>query len=107
MNSAVSFFVGCVTFVLVMWIKCPIKKLTWQLSIRLEDNSEEIRRLYKRLNMIIFIVVVVVAMVVYYILYCTLSLHHFKWCCTLKAAAIAVALYMLYEQWMGKNHRKQ
>ena len=51
MNMAISFFVGCVTFVLMMFVKLPIKKINYKLATRVVDNEEEKQILYKKLGL--------------------------------------------------------
>lgn len=104
MNSAVSFFVGAVTFVLVMILKMPVKRITWWLAkhCRTEERSRYV--FYKRCNSVLFILTAVVAVYSYYVLYRLIALDHFKWCCTLKAAAIAMAIYAVYELWFGSDY---
>lgn len=92
MNDAVTFLVGCFTFLAVNQLKRPIKVWNWKLA-----KGDYCR--YRRLNMVIFLLVMAVAVSSYYILYRLVNLDHFKLCCTLKAGAMAVAIYAVYEQW--------
>ena len=101
MNMAISFFVGCVTFVLVMFVKLPIKKINYKLAARVVDNEEEKQILYKKLNVIIIFIAMMLSMICYYFVLRMLGGTHFKMCCSIKAGAIAVALYMIFEQWFG------
>lgn len=99
MNAAIAFFVGCVTFVLMMVIKIPIKKLIFALVERTEYDKRRRYVLYKRWNTLLLGVTMLVAAVCYFYVGTWLELDHFKWCCSLKAGAIAIALYAVYEQW--------
>ena len=101
MNMAISFFVGCVTFVLMMFVKLPIKKINYKLATRVVDNEEEKQILYKKLNVIIIFIAMMLSMICYYFVLRMLGETHFKMCCSIKAGAIAVALYMIFEQWFG------
>lgn len=101
MNSAIAFFVGCLTFVLMMVIKIPIKKLIWALAERTGYDEGRQYVLYKRLNTVLLLVAMFVAAVCYFCVGTMLEIDHFKWCCSLKAGAIAIALYAVYEQWFG------
>lgn len=103
MNSAISFFVGCLTLVLMMIIKIPIKKMLFRLAqeIRKEEKQQQI--MYKRLNSILIVCVMLVAVVCYYLVLRVLGEEHFKLCCSMKAGAIAVALYAVLEQWFGDD----
>lgn len=103
MNIAIAFFVGSLTFVLMMGIKIPIKKLTRAIARQIEENEETSYILYKRLNIVVIIVVMLVAVICYYFVLQWLGETHFKFCCALKAGAIAMALYAFYEQITGKE----
>ena len=103
MNSAIAFFVGCLTFVLMMVIKIPIKKLIWILVEQMEYDEDRRYVLYKRLNAVLLLVVLLVAAVCYFYVGMLLEIDHFKWCCSFKAGAIAIAFYAVYEQWFGEE----
>ena len=105
MNMAISFFVGCVTFVLMMFVKLPIKKMNYKLASKVVDSEEEKQILYKKLNVIIIFIAMMLSMVCYYFVLKMLGGTHFKMCCSVKAGAIAVALYMIFEQWFGDEFR--
>ena len=96
MNDAVTFLVGCFTFLAVNILKKPIKK--WNRK-RAGGNDPQ----YRRRNMLIFLLVMAVSVGSYYVLYRLVELDHFKLCCTLKAGAMAVAIYAVYEQWTGSS----
>ena len=104
MNMSISFFVGCITFVLMLFIKMPIKKLNSGLALKATktDATERIL-LYKRLNVVIIFVTMMLSMVCYYFVLKLLGAGHFNMCCSIKAGAIAVALYMVFEQWIGDD----
>lgn len=91
MNTAITFFAGSLTFVLMMGLKIPIKKLSRFLS-----KGQTVY--YKRWNLLVILAVVVVATVCYYLVLLWLGDTHFKFCCALKAAAVAMAFYAVYEQ---------
>lgn len=101
MNGAISFFVGCITFVLMMVIKIPIKRLVLSVVEQRIYEEEEQYVLYKRWNTVLLFVTLLVSAVVYYFVGAFLEIDHFKWCCSIKAGAIAIALYAVYEQWFG------
>ena len=103
MNTAIAFFVGCLTFVLMMVIKIPIKKLILALVERTDHDEDRQYVLYKRWNTVLLLVTVLVAAVCYFCVALLLEIDHFKWCCSLKAGAIAIALYAVYEQWFGEE----
>lgn len=103
MNTAVAFFAGCVSFVMMMVIKLPIKKLTRMLVEQLEYYEEKRYVLYKRFNGVIILLTIIVAAVCYYLISTILGVKHFKLCCSLKAGMIAIALYAAYEQWFGEE----
>jgi len=103
MNSAIAFFVGCLTFVLMMVIKIPIKKLIQALVERTDYDEDRQYVLYKRWNTVLLLVAMLVATVCYFYVGMLLRIDHFKWCCSLKAGAIAIALYAVYEQWFGEE----
>ena len=96
MNDKVTFLVGCFTFLTVNFLKRPLKKCNWKLS---QGNMKQ----YKRRNILIFLLVMAVSVGSYYALYRLVALDHFKLCCTLKAGAMAVAIYAVYEQWSGSG----
>ena len=103
MNMSIVFFVGCITFVLMMFIKKPIKKLNSGLALKATKADVERIVLYKRLNVVIIFVTMMLSMVCYYFVLKLLGEGHFKMCCSIKAGAIAVALYMVFEQWIGDD----
>ena len=103
MNMSISFFVGCITFVLMMFIKIPIKKLNSNLAVKTAKADVERILLYKRLNVIIIFVTMMLSMICYYFVLNLLGEGHFKMCCSIKAGTIAVALYMVFEQWIGDD----
>lgn len=103
MNITIAFFVGCITFVLMMVLKIPVKKLTAFLADKIEPDEEEGYILYKRLNGAIILLTIMVATICYYFVLGWLEIEHFKLCCSLKAGIIAIALYALYEQWFGEE----
>ncbi len=103
MKIAIAFFAGCITFVLMMLIKIPIKKIMRIIAGKVEEDDEEQYVLYKRLNGIIVLVAMMLAMICSYMIYAVLGIEHFKVCYALKAGAISVALYALYEQWFGEE----
>ena len=99
MNFTIVFFVGCVTLALMMLIKIPVKMITGRLANRsFEEGKNEV--LYKRLNLVIFVLVFVLACVIYYLVLQWLGETHFKFCCSLKAGVIAIALYSVFERFM-------
>ena len=103
MNSTISFFVGCLTFTLMMVIKIPIKKMILSLVEQCVEEEERQYVIYKRWNAILFFVTMLVAAVCYYYVGRVLEVDHYKWCCTLKAGTIAIAFNVVYEQWFGEN----
>lgn len=103
MNSAIAFFVGCLTFVLVMGIKIPIKKMIFSMVERMVIEEKRQYVMYKRWNTVLFLVVMLVAALAYYYVLRVMEIEHFKWCCSLKAGAVAIAIYAVYEQWFGDN----
>lgn len=103
MNSAISFFVGCLTLVLMMIIKIPIKKMVFKLSWEISKEEKQQQMVYKRLNSILIVCVMLVSVVCYYLVLMVLGEEHFKLCCSMKAGAIAVVLYAVLEQWFGDD----
>ena len=98
MNIAIAFFVGCLTFVLLMVIKIPFKKINRIVARQAENDEEKAEQLYKHLNIIVIVITMLVATICYFLVLQWLGETHFKFCCALKAGAIAMALYALYEQ---------
>lgn len=98
MNSVISFFVGSVTFVLMMLIKIPVKKVTGALSKRVDEERREIVR--KRLNIVLVVIVMLLACLIYVLVLRMLRDNHFKLCYALKAGVIAMALYAVYERFL-------
>lgn len=107
MNDAVTFFVGCFTFVIVMILKIPVKKITWHLAQRNTLDRDACYIRYKRYNAVLFLLVAAVAVGAYYVLYRLVNLDHFKLCCTLKAGALAIALYAVYDQCVEDSDPKE
>ncbi len=103
MNTAIMFFVGCLTLVLMMFIKIPIKKMTANLAKKWQQEEEEQYILYKRLNVLVIFCVILVSLISYYFVLQLLGEEHFKMCCCIKAGAIAIALYAIFEQWFGDD----
>lgn len=102
MSITIAFFVGCITFVLMMIIKIPVKKMMYILADKIEDDEDDCYILYKRLNGVIILLTIMVAVICYYFVLQWLGEDHFKFCCSLKAGLIAVALYAVYEQLFGE-----
>lgn len=98
MNMALAFFCGCTTFVLMMIIKIPIKKLNKVIAERF-CAEEEKAHTYKRLNVSIMFIALLLSMICYYIIAETIGISNIKWCCAMKGGAIAIALHALYSQW--------
>lgn len=103
MNNMVIFFVGCVTFTLMMLIKIPVKKLTWDLAQEGSDSREGIRRRYHLFNLSIILLTMLVSFICYCFVLVWLRDTHFKLCCALKGASVAIAFYAVYEQWFGEG----
>lgn len=103
MNIAIAFLVGCITFVLMMILKIPIKWLTAYVADKMKPDVEEGYILYKRLNTAIIFLTIIVATIGYYFVFGLIGIGHFKLCCSLKAGVIAVALYAVFEQWFGDD----
>lgn len=101
MNMAIAFFVGCITFVLMMIIKIPVKKITAILAENRAENPQHEYILYKRYNIVIMLLTMIMAMLCYYWVLQVLEIEHIKWCCSLKAGAIAMAIYTVFEQFVG------
>ena len=102
MNSAVLFFIGCITFALMMVIKIPIKRMIFLLVERIVVDEERHYIVYKRWNTVLLFVTLLVAAAFYYFIGGILEIDHYKWCCSTKAGAIAIAIYATYEQWFGE-----
>jgi len=97
-NMAIAFFVGCITFVLMMIIKVPIKKLNLWL-VEKYCVEEEQQLIYKRLNVSIMVVAIVVSMLCFYVVARMFEIENIKWCCAIKGGTIAIALHTIYAQW--------
>jgi len=98
MNMAIGFFSGCMTFVLMMVIKLPIKKVNRAIAEHFCEEEDEKTLLYKRLNVSIMAVTILVSMVCYYVVAETMMVSNIKWCCAMKGGAIAIALHAIYAQ---------
>jgi len=99
MNMAIAFFGGCMTFVLMMVIKIPIKKINMVLTERYCEDEEKKQLFYKRLNVSIIVVTMLVSMLCYYVVARMFVISNIKWCCAMKGGAIAIALHAIYAQW--------
>ena len=84
MNSVITFFVGCAAFAVMMLVKIPIKKLNCELA------KSELQ--YKRLNIFLIILTFLVAIICYCFALVWLGETHFKLCCAIKGASVAMAL---------------
>ncbi len=98
MNFTIAFFVGSATFVLMMVLKIPIKRLTRYLADRADYVDSDV--LYKRYNIILQILTMALACLIYMLVLRWLGDDHFKLCCSLKAGVIAMALYAVYERFL-------
>ena len=107
MNQTVTFFVGLFTFLVVMALKIPVKKINWKLSGRRYSDPEKRYLCYRRYNFSLFFLVMAVSVGSYYVLYRLVQLDHFKLCCTLKAGAMAIAIYAVDEQWSGSRKDRE
>ena len=96
MNSVITFFVGCAAFAVMMLVKIPIK-LNWELA------KSELQ--YKRLNIFLIILTFLVAIICYCFALVWLGETHFKLCCAIKGASVAMAFYAIYEQWCGDDRK--
>lgn len=99
MNSMITFFVGCVTFVMMMFIKIPVKRLTREAAHCFTQ--------YKHWNLILIVLTFLVALICYCFVLVWVGESHFKLCCALKGAAVAMAFYAVYEQWFGEDSLKE
>ncbi len=99
MNSAVTFFVGCSTFAIMMLVKIPIKKLNVELAKSVLQ--------YKHLNIFLIILTLLVAIICYCFTLVWLGETHFKLCCAVKGATVAMAFYAIYEQWCGEDSARE
>lgn len=100
MNNAITFFVGCVTFVLTMGVKIPLKMFTKYMVNRFCWDAEYEEIVRKRVNLLVILLALIIALLCYTVLQMILELDHFKLCCALKATAIAVSIYYIYEKCM-------
>ena len=97
MNSVITFFVGCAAFAVMMLVKIPIKKYNWKLA------KSELQS--KRLNICFIILTFLVAIICYCFALVWLGETHFKLCCAIKGASVAMAFYAIYEQWCGDDRK--
>ena len=98
MNMAIAFFSGCMTFVLMMVVKLPIKKMNKMLAKCFCEEEDRRLLLYKRLNVSIMVVAMFLSMVCYYVVAEMIVVSNIKWCCAMKGGAIAIALHAIYAQ---------
>jgi len=105
MNMAISFFVGCLTFILMMFIKVPFKSLFASLAEKKCKNENDRQEMYKRLNSVIIFITLMVSLICYYFVLQLLGETHFKLCCCMKAGAVAIAIYAVFEQWFGDKYK--
>ncbi len=99
MNMAIAFFGGCMTFVLMMVIKLPIKKLNHWIAEQFYKDDDEQKLLYKRLNVSIMVTAMLLSMLCYYVVAGMIfEVSNLKWCCAMKGGAIAIALHAVYAQ---------
>lgn len=103
MNDVMVFFIGVVTFVSVMLLKIPVKQFTESMASEKSYDMVEYKMLRKRYNILIFFMVVIVAFSIYCFLLYGLGDSYFKLCCSVKAMAVSIALYSVYEQWFGMS----
>lgn len=100
MNMAIAFFCACATFVLMMGIKIPIKKVNRWLVENFFKESKNKKLLYKRLNVSIMVAAMLLAMFCYYVIAGLMfELSNLKWCYAMKGGAMAIAFHAMYAQW--------
>ena len=97
MNSVITFFLCFSTLTIVKLVNIPIKKLNWELAY------SELQ--YKRLNIFLIILTFLVAIICYCVALVWLGETHFKLCCAIKGASVAMAFYAIYEQWCGDDRK--
>ena len=100
MNMAIAFFSGCMTFVLVMVIKIPLKRMNRWVVVHFFEENDEPELLCKRFNVSIMVVAMLLSMLSYCIIGGMIfEMSNLKWCCAMKGGAIAIALHAIYAQW--------
>lgn len=99
MNELIIFFVGAVTFVLMLLVKIPIKKWTCKIAKNYSN--------YKHLNILLIIMNFVIAIICYSLVLQWMNIQHYKLCVAIKGGALAMAFYAIYEQWFGEDSLKE
>lgn len=107
MNRAIIFCVGCFTFVVMFLIKYPIKKMSKSISVSLGYDGEAGEILRRRLNILVIFFVLLTALASYHQILLWMNETHVKLCCALKGAALAMAFYAIFEQWIGDSTTKE
>lgn len=106
MNRAIIFCVGCFTFVVMFLIKYPIKKMSKSIAVSMGFDKESEEALRRRLNLLVIFFVLLVALASYHQILQWMNETHVKLCCALKGAALSMAFYAIFEQWMGDSATK-
>lgn len=103
MNSTIVVWDGIITFVIMLFLKIPVKKCTYYIAKTFAGDSKRQYKLYRRANFAVIVLVFLVSLLVYSLLLLWLESAHFKLCCSMKLGAVAMSIYALFEQLFGKN----
>ncbi len=99
--NTLTLIVAAVTLLTMFPLKYPIKRITRMIADKCRDEGKG-EKLRKFLNLSIVALTIFVAAACYYCLVINMHGDHFKWCISLKAAGIAMGIYGLFEQLLGR-----
>lgn len=94
---------GILTFVIIMIMKIPVKKINKRIAQHYSKNNEADNKLYHRLNFIVIVFTIIVSVIIYSVELSHFGISHFKLCVPLKSGALAMAIYAVGEQVFKKT----
>lgn len=101
MNHAIIFFVSCITFVVMFFVKYPLKRCSKAIAEMITDDEEQGKTVRRRINFIVIVFTCLVSLVTYYEVLNWLGETHAQLRRAIKGAAFAISYYAIYEQWTG------
>lgn len=105
MNQLLAVITGVLVFGLVQVLKGPIKKGICKYVAKRDTEVSKRELLRKRLGCSLAIVAFLLAIILDIVLTLAIGRGHVQLCYGLKAGAVSVFIYVIYEQWFRKIDR--